>query len=369
MSSSEKSSKIDLLDSAESIAAKLKDAFCPEAVVEGNGVLAFVKMVLFAVSGVAGRKQGFTVRRPEKFGGDSHYASYAELEAAYVAKQVFPLDLKNSVAAALNELLQPIRQHFTSQEMKELVARAYPKEDAAGAAGGEAVILDDEDDPAVAAASAAAASSAAAAAAAAAAPAAKGGKAGAKGGKSASAAAAAPAGPVADPNAPMDIARLDIKVGRVIKAENHPRADKLYLSSVDCGDASGPRQVVSGLKAHVALEALQGRLVAVLTNLKPTSLVGVKSHAMILAAANADGTSVELVDVPEGAQVGERVQFAGFPTDASLPELAKANENTLSKVLPELKTDAQGNVQWKGVDACTSAGKLTVKSLFNVQVK
>lgn len=90
MSSSEKSSKIDLLDSAESIAAKLKTAFCPPGEVEGNGVLAFVKMVLFAVHG-----EGFTVRREEKYGGDRIFATYQELEDAYVAKEIFPLDLKN----------------------------------------------------------------------------------------------------------------------------------------------------------------------------------------------------------------------------------------------------------------------------------
>ena len=47
MSSSEADSKIDLLDSAASVKKKMKKAFCEPGKVEGNGVLAFVKNVLF----------------------------------------------------------------------------------------------------------------------------------------------------------------------------------------------------------------------------------------------------------------------------------------------------------------------------------
>lgn len=47
MSSSEADSKIDLLDSAAAVKKKMKKAFCEPGKVEGNGVLAFVKNVLF----------------------------------------------------------------------------------------------------------------------------------------------------------------------------------------------------------------------------------------------------------------------------------------------------------------------------------
>ena len=53
MSSSEVSSKIDLLDSAEAVAAKIRAAFCEEGKAEGNGVLAFVRMVLFPLHPVS----------------------------------------------------------------------------------------------------------------------------------------------------------------------------------------------------------------------------------------------------------------------------------------------------------------------------
>jgi tyrosyl-tRNA synthetase len=305
MSSSEASSKIDLLDSPDSIKDKLKKAFCPEKVVEENGVLSFVKMVLFAVAGAG---KGFTIRRDEKFGGNTEYATYEELEAAYVKGDVFPLDLKNSVAIALNELLAPIRQAFSSKEMQALVERAYPKPKAAEAKG-----------------------------------------------------------PKVDPNQPNDIAKLDIKVGKVIKCENHPQADKLYVSSVDIGEAE-PRQVVSGLRNFVPLEQMQGRLVAVLCNLKPSSLVGVKSFAMLLAASSADHTTVELLDIPAGAVVGERITFEGFPTDKSVPELARASEKALKIVTPLLHTDGEGVAMYEQVPFMTSAGEVKVKSLKNAPI-
>ena len=56
------------------------------------------------------------VERAEKFGGDLKFGSYKELEKAFVGKEVHPLDLKNSCARYINELLEPVRKHFESDE-------------------------------------------------------------------------------------------------------------------------------------------------------------------------------------------------------------------------------------------------------------
>lgn len=266
-----------------------------------------------------------------------------------------------SVGFALNALLEPIRQAFSTPEMQALVARAYPKE-LEGASSNEVgqVILDDDEAVEAAAAGVAAASISSSSQPAAAAASSN------KTGKAAKApAAAASSAPQA--TGPVDIARLDIKVGRVVKCEKHPHADKLYLSSVDVGEAE-PRQVVSGLKEFIPLEAMQQRLVTVLCNLKPTSLQGVKSHAMLLAASSADHTRVELLDPPAGAKVGERVSFAGFPVDASIPELARANEKVLKAVMADLRTDESGVATYKGVPFNTSAGVVKVQSLNNATI-
>lgn len=87
---------------------------------------------------------------------------------------------------------------------------------------------------------------------------------------------------------PVDVSRLELRVGLITKAEKHPNADSLYVESIDCGEAA-PRVVVSGLVHHIPEAEMQNRRVVVVANLKPTNLKSVKSFAMVLAATGADG--------------------------------------------------------------------------------
>ncbi len=122
------SSTIDLLDSTDAIRAKMKSAFCPPQTVEGNGVLAFVRFVLFAPRISSHHSsRGFTICREDKYGGNVHFQTYDQLEVAYVQGAIFPLDLKNNVCNAIDTLLHPIREHFNTTEMKIIVERAHPK--------------------------------------------------------------------------------------------------------------------------------------------------------------------------------------------------------------------------------------------------
>ena len=52
------------------------------------------------------------IERPEKFGGDVTYGSYAELESDFSAGKLHPVDLKNSAARCVDGLLEPVRKHF-----------------------------------------------------------------------------------------------------------------------------------------------------------------------------------------------------------------------------------------------------------------
>ncbi|MEE9163312.1 MAG: methionine--tRNA ligase, partial [Thermoplasmata archaeon] len=61
--------------------------------------------------------------------------------------------------------------------------------------------------------------------------------------------------------------RLDVRVGRVAKVENHPDADKLYIVEADLG--SERRTMVAGMREEYRPEELEGQHVAVLLNLKP----------------------------------------------------------------------------------------------------
>jgi tyrosyl-tRNA synthetase len=123
MSASDKASKIDLLDSEDGIKKKLNSAFCPEGVVEENGVMAFCKFVLMTIK--QDKKEEFLIERPEKWGGNLSYKTYDELEKDFTGKKLHPQDLKNAVAREINKLLEPIRKKINGNE--KLVKDAYPE--------------------------------------------------------------------------------------------------------------------------------------------------------------------------------------------------------------------------------------------------
>lgn len=124
MSSSEDESKIDLLDSPAEIRKKLKKAFCEPGNVNDNGVLAFVKHVLFAL---VAADEGLHVVRPADFGGNVTFYEYQTLENAFVNQELHPGDLKNAVEKYLNRLLEPIRRDFSDPKLKKLTENAYPR--------------------------------------------------------------------------------------------------------------------------------------------------------------------------------------------------------------------------------------------------
>ncbi len=116
MSKSKAGSAIPVLASDDEVKATLKNAWCPDGVVENNPVLELCKYVIFPID-----KELF-VERPEKFGGDIEFASYDELENTFREKKLHPMDLKNSVAAAISGMLDPIRRSFTQKEKEELAS-------------------------------------------------------------------------------------------------------------------------------------------------------------------------------------------------------------------------------------------------------
>ncbi|MBW6451194.1 MAG: tyrosine--tRNA ligase [DPANN group archaeon] len=106
MSKSKPETCIYIHDSKEDIVKKIKNAYCPEKVVENNPMLDYAKGIIFKKYDV------FKIERPDKFGGDLEVLSYDELEKLFVYGKIHPLDLKNSVAFYLNELISPAREHF-----------------------------------------------------------------------------------------------------------------------------------------------------------------------------------------------------------------------------------------------------------------
>ena len=101
-----------------------------------------------------------------------------------------------------------------------------------------------------------------------------------------------------------DFARLELRVGEVVKAEPHPNADRLLVLTVQVGPEE--RTVVSGIRQHYAPEDLVGKRLVVVCNLAPVKLRGVASQGMILAAEDAEGrlaiTTLDR-DIPSGSEV------------------------------------------------------------------
>ena len=82
-----------------------------------------------------------------------------------------------------------------------------------------------------------------------------------------------------------DFSKIELKVGKVIKCEKHPNADKLLVSQIDVGEET-PRQIVSGIADVYSPEEFIGKKVIVVTNLKPAKLRGVESQGMVLAGGD-----------------------------------------------------------------------------------
>ena len=106
----------------------MKKAFCEEGNVTDNGPLSFVKSVLFPLYSLNFQTPKFTIKRPEKYGGDVAYADYQSLEDDFRDKKVHPGDLKSSITQSINSILEPIRKKLENDpELKELVKNAYPE--------------------------------------------------------------------------------------------------------------------------------------------------------------------------------------------------------------------------------------------------
>ncbi|MBR1553838.1 MAG: methionine--tRNA ligase [Oscillospiraceae bacterium] len=110
--------------------------------------------------------------------------------------------------------------------------------------------------------------------------------------------------PLAEEISIEDFAKVDLRVAKVISAEKVKKSKKLLCLQLD--DGMGGRQVVSGIAEWYTPEALVGKKVIIVANLKPAKLCGVESNGMICAA-----------DLPDGSVV---VQFAddSYPCGAKL---------------------------------------------------
>ena len=105
-----------------------------------------------------------------------------------------------------------------------------------------------------------------------------------------------------------DFARVQLRVARILTAEKVEGSDKLLKLSVKLGEGEPLRTVVSGIARFYTPEAIEGRQVVLVSNLKPAKLKGIKSEGMILCASDAEDKALKLCTVEPGMEDGAYIR-------------------------------------------------------------
>lgn len=102
-----------------------------------------------------------------------------------------------------------------------------------------------------------------------------------------------------------DFNKAEIRIGTVKSAEAVPDTDKLLRLVVDFGEAT-PRQILSGIAAHVEPSVLVGRQFPFITNLAPRVIRGLVSNGMLLAVG--EGETFALLSPTRPVSEGSRIR-------------------------------------------------------------
>lgn len=100
-----------------------------------------------------------------------------------------------------------------------------------------------------------------------------------------------------------DFKKIELKVAKIIAAEEVAGAEKLLKLQIDIG--AEKRQIVAGIKKNYAPGDLVGKEIIVVVNLEPRTVMGVESNGMLLAASDEAGPVLLMPDkeVPPGTGI------------------------------------------------------------------
>ena len=132
---------------------------------------------------------------------------------------------------------------------------------------------------------------------------------------------------------------VDVRMGVITEAWEHPSSDKLWCERIDVGEGT-VREIGSGLRAYYTKEQMVGARVCVVCNLKPIKLGGFPSNGMVLCTKGCDG-SVEFLVPPEDAKPGDRLLLPGAKSEAASPSQMQKHK-IWEKVAPLLQTNTEG---------------------------
>jgi len=118
--------------------------------------------------------------------------------------------------------------------------------------------------------------------------------------------AAVSAAPTADAHIAIDdFMKVELRTAKILAAERLPKSKKLLKLSVDAGEPQ-PRTILAGIAESYEPEAVVGRSIVIVANLKPREMMGLVSQGMVLAASTDNGPAM-LVN-PDPAPPGTRVR-------------------------------------------------------------
>ncbi len=115
MSKSKPDTAIFMTDTTDDIKRKINKAYCLEGDVTTNPILEYYKYIVFESFEKLGISE-VKIERPEKFGGNLSFKTYADLEKTFADKNVHPMDLKSALSVYLDKLIEPVRRHFEENE-------------------------------------------------------------------------------------------------------------------------------------------------------------------------------------------------------------------------------------------------------------
>ena len=100
-----------------------------------------------------------------------------------------------------------------------------------------------------------------------------------------------------------DFMKIQLKTAKVVSAERVPKSEKLLKLQVSLG--AEQRQIVAGIGKRYEPEALVGKTIVIVANLKSAKLMGIESQGMVLAAGDSEvrGLATFLEDVEPGTKV------------------------------------------------------------------
>jgi len=102
-----------------------------------------------------------------------------------------------------------------------------------------------------------------------------------------------------------DFKKIDLRVAKVVKAENIEKSNKLLRLHLDLGQM-GERQVIAGIKSFYSPEDLVDKKIIIIANLKPAKLMGELSEGMLLAAKDGNG-NLSVLTVDKDVEPGSKI--------------------------------------------------------------